>query len=66
MENGVIKKWFDDRNFGFITPDRGGKDVFAHIRSFPPSTTISEGDRVSFTIESERDGRLRAVNARLI
>lgn len=54
---GVIKK-IDDRGFGFITPEDGGKDVFFHANDVAGDVTIddlNEGDTVTFEIgESEK------------
>ena len=33
--DGTLAKWNDDRGFGFITPNQGGPEVFAHISAFP-------------------------------
>lgn len=61
---GVLKTWKEDRGFGFITPDNGGKDIFIHI------TAIGEagrrpmpGDIIHYQIARDKHGKLRAINA---
>jgi CspA family cold shock protein len=57
MNQGKIKKWNDDRGFGFIIPDDGGADIFFHVREIR-SGRVNEGDRVQFDMGvSERNGR---------
>lgn len=50
-QTGVVKWFNDDKGFGFITPDSGGKDLFVHfsaIDSHAKRKTLQEGDRVEF------------------
>ena len=52
MATGTVK-WFNDaKGFGFITPDGGGKDVFAHFSAIQGSgfNTLKENQKVSFEI----------------
>ena len=44
-------KWFNDaKGFGFITPDGGGEDLFAHFREIQGQgfKTLKEGQKVAF------------------
>jgi len=54
--------WNEDRGFGFIRPNDGGADVFAHVHAFIDTTRRPAlGDEVTFDIEQAPDGRIRAV-----
>jgi len=58
---GKITKWKDDRGFGFITPLRGGQQVFVHITAFLNHHRRPIGNEfVSYEIVSDDTGRLRA------
>ncbi|MFJ3044348.1 cold-shock protein [Herbaspirillum chlorophenolicum] len=49
-QTGVVK-WFNDaKGFGFITPDAGGADLFAHFQDIQSTgfKSLSENQRVSF------------------
>ncbi|MEQ9230387.1 MAG: cold-shock protein [Cyclobacteriaceae bacterium] len=54
MSNGTVKFFNNDKGFGFITPDEGGKDVFVHVNGC--NDDIAEGDKVSYDVEEGRKG----------
>jgi CspA family cold shock protein len=62
METGTIKRWLDDRGFGFIKPDLGGADVFVHISAVERAgySSLAEGARISYELIQTRDGRVSA------
>jgi len=70
MENnhykGKLKRWNDAKGFGFISPDNGHNDVFIHISALSKiSRRPIVGDAVVFQIETDGNGKKRAVNAKL-
>ena len=50
METGIVKWFNSEKGFGFITPDGGGKDLFAHFSAIEGSgyKSLEENQRVSF------------------
>lgn len=61
---GVLKTWKEDRGFGFITPDNGGRDVFIHISAIGEvARRPVPGDVIHYQITRDKHGKLRAVNA---
>ena len=68
MASGTVK-WFNaTKGFGFIQPDKGSKDVFLHISALERAglTHVDDGQKVTFDIESGRDGRESAANLALV
>ena len=66
MATGTVK-WFNTtKGYGFIAPDEGGKDVFVHISAVERSglTGLADNQKVSFDLETGRDGRASAINLR--
>ena len=60
MATGTVK-WFNDaKGFGFIEPDGGGADVFAHFSaiSMEGFKTLKQGSRVSFEVTEGPKGQL--------
>jgi cold shock CspA family protein len=58
MATGTVK-WFNDaKGFGFITPDDGGKDLFAHHTSIQGSgfKSLKDGQKVSFDVTQGQKG----------
>ena len=63
MALGTVKFFSDDKGFGFITPDEGGKDLFVHHTGISGSgfRSLSEGAKVSYDAEQGDKGP-KAVN----
>jgi CspA family cold shock protein len=58
METGVVK-WFNpEKGYGFITPEKGGKDLFAHFSEIQSAgfKSLEENQRVSFVMVDGQKG----------
>ncbi len=63
MATGTVKWFNESKGFGFITPEDGGKDWFAHFSAIQNQgfKTLAEGQRVSFEVTTGPKG-LQASN----
>lgn len=68
MATGTVKFFNTTKGFGFIAPDGGGKDVFVHISAVERSglAGLNEGQKVSFDLEKDRQGRDSAANLKAV
>ena len=68
MPSGTVKFFNNAKGFGFIQPDGGAKDVFVHISAVERAglATLSENQKVSFDLERGNNGKVSAVNLKLI
>jgi CspA family cold shock protein len=59
MATGTVKWFNDSKGFGFITPDGGGEDLFAHFSAITMDgfKTLKEGQKVQFEITQGPKGK---------
>ena len=68
MPVGTVK-WFNStKGYGFIQPDNGGPDVFVHISAVERAglATLNEGQQVEYELEKGNNGKISAVNLKLV
>ena len=68
MTTGTVKFFNTTKGYGFIEPEEGGKDAFVHISAVERSglSTLTEGQKVSYEMETGRNGKESAVNLQLV
>ena len=67
MATGTVKWFSDEKGFGFITPEDGGKDLFVHHSAIGGSgfKTLAEGAKVEYEAEQGPKGP-NAANVRVV
>jgi len=65
---GTVKFFNTTKGFGFIQPESGGKDAFVHISAVERSGLqgLYENDKVTYELETGRDGKESATNLTLV
>ena len=61
MTKGTVKFYNDQKGFGFIQPEDGGKDVFVHATALERAGihSLREGQKVDFDVQTDaRSGKI--------
>lgn len=62
--HGILTEWYDDKGYGFITPDHGGEKVFLHVKSLQNfARRPVQGERFYYHLLPDKQGRPRAAEA---
>jgi CspA family cold shock protein len=64
---GAVVTYFEDKGFGFLRPDSGGRDVFFHISRLTEgaATDLKPGARVLYELGMDRTGKMAASRVRI-
>jgi CspA family cold shock protein len=67
-QRGTVKWFNSQKGFGFIQPEGGGNDVFVHISAVEQAglSLLNENQKVSFDTETGRNGKVAAVNLKVV
>ncbi|HKD07833.1 MAG TPA: cold shock domain-containing protein [Bryobacteraceae bacterium] len=65
---GSVMTYFEEKGFGFLRPEGGGKDIFFHVSRLHQgqATDLVPGARVSYDLGMDRNGKIAASSVRLL
>ena len=68
MSIGTVKWFNEQKGYGFIQPDDGGKDVFVHISAVERAGLkgLNDNQKIGYELQSGRDGKQSAGDLRLL
>jgi CspA family cold shock protein len=68
IQTGAVTTYFEEKGFGFLRPDGGGKDIFFHISRLHQgqSTELVPGARVAYDLGMDRNGKIAASSVRIL
>ena len=68
MPVGTVKFFNTEKGYGFISPDDGGTDSFVHISAVERAglATLDRDQRVKYELETDRRGKVAAVDIEAI
>jgi cold shock CspA family protein len=65
LQKGKLKRWNDDKGFGFIASE-DGRDIFTHVSALKRMEHRPKiGDVITYQIRMDKDGKKRAINAKI-
>ena len=67
-QTGSVMTYFEEKGFGFLRPDAGGKDIFFHISRLHQgqATDLVPGAKVAYELGMDRNGKIAASSVRII
>src|SRR5947209_17877781 len=67
-QTGSVMTYFEEKGFGFLRPDGGGKDIFFHISMLHQgqATELMPGTKVSYDLGMDRNGKIAASSVRIL
>jgi CspA family cold shock protein len=67
-QTGSVMTYFEEKGFGFLRPDGGGKDIFFHISRLHQgqATDLVPGAKVAYELGMDRNGKIAASSVRIL